>query len=64
MKAIVTTSKAQFELYCHQHQLNETQAKQVSVLSDVQNQTFSEAILIAGSDNVTWYVIDRIKKNE
>jgi hypothetical protein len=62
MKAIVTTSQAQFQLYCHQHQLTENDAKQVSVLSDVQNQTYSEAILIAGSDNVTWYVIDRIKK--
>ena len=62
MIAIVTTSKAQFELYCHQHQLNESQAAQVAVLSDVKNKTFTDMVLIEGSSNVTDYVIGKIKK--
>jgi hypothetical protein len=61
MIAIVTVSKAHFIMYCQQNNLNETQAAQVARLSDVKNKKFTDMVLIDGSNNVTDYVISKIR---
>lgn len=58
MKAIVTTSKKEFDNYVEDNKL--TDVKHVRILKDVQNNVFSEAILLKGAENVTDYVLNRI----
>ena len=65
MKAVVTTSKKEFEQYLEFNNLNETECKQVRILNDVQIDkrtpiVFSEAIYLNGAKNVTDYVLNRI----
>ena len=62
--AVITTSKFHFENYVNEKKLQFEDVKQVQVLSDIQNVIFEYAVQVDGSDNVTQYVIDRIKTNK
>ena len=64
MIAIVTTSKVHFDHYVAKMNLSKKEAKQVRVLSDIKNVTFSASIEIDGSNNVTDYVIKNIQIKE
>lgn len=59
--AIITTSKFHFERFIIENKLNYEDVKQVQVLSDIKNVIFDYAIEIEGSDNVTNYVINRVR---
>lgn len=59
--AIITTSKFYFDRYVSENKLNPKFVKQVKVLSDVTNRIFDYAIEIEGSENVTDFVIARVK---
>jgi len=61
--AIITTSKYQFERYVIDNRLQFSDVKQVKVLSDIQGKIFEYAVEIEGSENVTQYVIDRVRTN-
>lgn len=61
MKAVVTTSKKNYEAYLNIHNLNNKEAKWVSILKDIQDCEFSSVDFIAGFENVTDYVIKKIK---
>ena len=62
MKAIVTTSKQEFDNYVEENNL--TDVKQVRILNDVKDNVFSEAIYLKGAENVTDYVLNRISVSE
>ena len=62
MKAIITTSKQEFDNYVEENNL--TDVKQVRILKDVQDNVFSEAIYLKGAENVTDYVLNRISVTE
>jgi len=59
--AIITTSKFHFDIYVSENNLNPKNVKQVKVLSDIQGEIFDYAVEIEGFENVTQYVIDRVK---
>lgn len=61
MIAVVTTSKYHFDNYVKKLDLKPSEAKQVSVLKDIENVKFSAKIEIEGSANVTDYVIKNIE---
>lgn len=60
-KAIVTTSREQFERYLRINEFSERTHKQVCRLSDT-NEDFSGYELIDGSNNVTDFVINIFKE--
>jgi len=64
MKAVVTTSKREFEQYLEFNNLNETECKQVRILNDIKDNVFSEAVYLKGAENVTDYVLNRISVTE
>jgi hypothetical protein len=59
--AIITTSKFHFHLYVTKNKLNPENVKQISVLSDIKDTIFDYKLEIEGSNNVTDYVINRVK---
>ena len=59
--AIITTSKYQFERYVVKNKLKFSDVKQVKVLSDIKGTIFEYAVEVEGSENVTQYVIDRVR---
>jgi len=59
--AVITTSKYQFERYVIDNRLQFSDVKQVKVLSDIQGRMFEYAVEVEGSENVTQYVIDRVR---
>jgi hypothetical protein len=59
--AIITTSKFHFDLYVTKNKLNPENVKQISVLSDIKDTIFDYKVEIEGSNNVTDYVINRVK---
>ncbi len=61
MKAIVTTSKKNYENYLTAHNLTQKEAKWVSVLRDIKDTEFSSVEFISGFENVTDFVISKIK---
>lgn len=61
MIAVVTISKAHFLMYCRNNNLNDIQAKQVCRLSDVEGRYYSDIVLVEGANNVTDYVLERIR---
>jgi hypothetical protein len=62
--AVITTSKFHFENYVNEKRFQFADVKQVQVLSDIQGVIFEYAVQVDGSENVTQYVIDRIKTNK
>jgi Ca2+-binding EF-hand superfamily protein len=66
MIAVVTMSKYHFDNYLKKFGLKPTEAKQISVLSDIDNAKiekvkFTSVVEIEGSDNVTDFVKKEIK---
>jgi hypothetical protein len=59
--AIITTSKFHFENYVNKKKLDFNDVKQVKVLSDIQGVIFEYAVEVEGSNNVTDYVIKRVR---
>jgi len=62
MKAIVTISRKNYENYLTIHNLTPKEAKWVAILKDVKDTEFSSVEFISGFENVTDFVINRIKK--
>ena len=64
MLAVITTSKFQYDRYCEIKGLkNLKDAKQVSVLSDVKNEKFTDFVLIEGSLAVTDFVVKKVQES-
>ena len=59
--AVITISKNAFLRYCQINGLDETNAKQVSIKKDIENEEFSWKIEIEENANVTDWVKNNIK---
>ena len=64
MLAVITKDRFQYERYCEIKKLkNLKDAKQVSIMSDIKNEKFTDLILIEGSLDVTDYVVKEVKES-
>lgn len=60
--AVVTVSRRNYENYLIANNIPPQEAKWVSILKDVVNDEFTSVEFISGFENVTDFVINRIKK--
>ena len=64
MIAVITKDRFQYERYCEIKKLkNLKDTKQVSIMSDIKNEKFTDLVLIEGSLDVTDYVVKKVKES-
>ena len=64
MLAVITKDRFQYERYCEIKKLkNLKDTKQVSIMSDIKNEKFTDLVLIEGSLDVTDYVVKKVKES-